>query len=67
MVRAIETSGRVLSTERLKSSCIYTCMGLASFPGLRGGEGRPGTHCARKRVIIAKCTYENSGRVVKTT
>ena len=29
---------------------------LASFPGLRGGEGRPGTHCARMRVIIAKFT-----------
>ena len=26
---------------------------LASFPGLRGGRGRPGTHCARMRVIIA--------------
>ena len=26
---AIETSGRALPTERLKSSCIYTCMGHA--------------------------------------
>ena len=31
---------------------------LASFPGLRGEEGRPGTHCARMRVIIAKFTRE---------
>ena len=33
-----------------------SCLPVASFPGLRGGEGRPGTHCARMRVIIAKFT-----------
>ena len=34
---------------------------LASFPGLRGGEGRPGMHCARMRVIIAKFTKRTVG------
>ena len=31
--------------------CILSLLGIASFPGLPRGEGRPGTHCSRMRQI----------------
>ena len=43
----------------------YLLYSLIPRPSGGGRELRPGTHCAHVRVIIAKCTQENSGCVLK--